>query len=70
MSPRIKVLGVFAILGFLLGEVAYVMYNWVIPGLIALFPVILELEWLYWGLLGSLTTVVVLVIWATISSVK
>jgi len=70
MSSRVKVIGVFAIIGFLLGEVAYATYNWVIPGIITLFPVILELEWLYWGVLGSITTVVLLIVWATISNIR
>jgi len=66
LGRRIKVYGSFALLGFLLGVVAYLTYSQVLPFLMAIYPQIVESSWLLWGLVGALISVVGCLIYAAI----
>lgn len=70
MRERVKVIGGFAILGFILGVFAYFMNTWLISKLIEVFPGILEATWLLWGMIGSVSTVSAILLWATITRVR
>jgi len=64
MNERIKILGIFAILGFVAGILANVAYHTVIPALLAAFPNIISAEWVLSGIAGMMITLLVLAIWA------
>lgn len=64
MSERIKVLGIFAILGFIAGVTANFAYHYVLPAIIAIFPEILSVEWILSGFAGALLTVFIMLVWA------
>ncbi len=67
MGERLKVLGTFAILGFLAGVIANVTYHTVVPGLLALFPQLIKAEWMLSGLAGAMLTIVIVTVWAYLS---
>jgi len=67
MSERIKILGLFAILGFLAGILANFAYHTVLPTILAIFPEMLQAEWMLSGFAGALLTMIVLVLWAYLS---
>ena len=64
---RIKILGLFALLGFVAGIVANFAYHEVFPILLKIVPEILRSEWILSGLAGSLLTIIMLVLWAYLS---
>lgn len=64
MSERIKVLGMFAILGFVAGVVANFTYHYVLPVILAIFPEIFRVEWILSGFVGALLTVSIMLVWA------
>jgi len=64
MSERIKVLGMFAILGFVAGVVANFTYHYVLPVIFAIFPEIFRVEWILSGFAGALLTVSIMLLWA------
>ena len=63
MNERIKVLGVFAILGFIAGVIANFTYHYVLPGILAIFPEILSVEWVLTGFAGAILTIFIMLIW-------
>jgi len=67
MSERIKILGIFAILGFMAGILANFAYHTVLPTILAIFPEMLQAEWMLSGFAGALLTMIVLVLWAYLS---
>jgi len=68
MSDRIKILGTFAVLGFLGGIVANIGAKTVWPWLLASFPLIFSsAEWIISGLAGALITTFFVVIWVYLS---
>ena len=67
MSERIKILGIFAILGFLAGILANFAYHTVLPMVLSIFPQVLQAEWVLSGLAGAILTMIVLVLWAYLS---
>lgn len=67
MSERIKMLGIFAILGFVAGILANFAYHTVLPTILAIFPEMLQAEWMMSGIAGAILTMVVLVLWAYLS---
>jgi len=67
MSERIKILGIFAILGFAAGIIANFAYHTVLPAILAIFPEMLQAEWMLSGLAGAILTMIVLVLWAYLS---
>ena len=67
MSDRIKILGVFAMLGFLGGIAANIGFHTVWPWLLANFPLIFSAEWVISGIAGALITTFFVVIWVYIS---
>ena len=66
MSERIKILGTFALVGFIAGMIANFTYKVVIPWLGTVFPLLFEWggEWVLSGLAGAFLTLLLLVIWA------
>jgi len=64
MSERIKMLGMFAVLGFIAGVIANFTYHYVLPVILAIFPQILSVEWILSGLAGATLTVVLMLVWA------
>ena len=67
MSERIKVLGTFALLGFIAGIAANFLYHMVWPWLLQVFPTILHAEWMVSGLAGAMLTLVMLILWVYLS---
>ena len=67
MGGRLKILGVFALLGFAGGVLANIMYHTVWPWLLAVFPAILTAEWVLSGIAGALITTCLVVIWVYLS---
>jgi len=68
MSARIRVMGFFALIGFIGGVIANLTSGWVIPKLLELFPQLLKAEWLFWGFAGALLAMAVPVIFAYVAS--
>jgi len=67
MGDRLKILGIFALLGFLGGVSANMIYHTVWPWLLAVFPSILTAEWVLSGIAGALITTCLVVIWVYLS---
>jgi len=67
MNERIKILGVFAVLGFVGGILANVLYHTLWPWLLEVFPTILTAEWVLSGIAGALITTFFVVIWVYLS---
>jgi len=64
MSERIKIIGIFAILGFIAGVIANLTYHYVLPVIFAIFPEILTVEWILSGFAGASLTVFIMLVWA------
>jgi len=70
MGEKLKRLGAFALIsfiGFLSGIAANFICSGALPILIKVFPQILEISWIAWGLIGSLLSVVGCLIYAYLS---
>ena len=67
MNDRVKILGIFALLGFVGGIVANVGFHTVWPWLAANFPLIFSAEWMISGVAGALITTFFVVIWVYLS---
>ena len=67
MNDRIKMLGVFALLGFVGGMIANVGFQTVWPWLVETFPTIFTSQLFISGLVGALITTCFVVIWAYLS---
>jgi len=67
MSERLKVLGVFAVLGFVIGIVSNIIYQKAIPLIVGFFPHIFKLEWVISGAIGTAITLVILLLWVYLS---
>ena len=70
MAGRLKVLGLFMVLGFMAGAVANLTYRPILELLKSLFPSLLTFEWFLSGMAGALLSLVAVVIWATVSPPK
>ncbi len=67
MGDRLKILGIFAMLGFIGGVSANIIYHTIWPWLLATFPTILTAEWVLSGIAGALITTCLVVIWVYLS---
>ncbi|KPV65506.1 MAG: hypothetical protein AOA65_0110 [Candidatus Bathyarchaeota archaeon BA1] len=67
MGGRLKVMGSFALLGFIAGVAANFVYRRILPVIIRSFPEILRAEWILSGFAGATLTTIVLVLWAYLS---
>jgi hypothetical protein len=67
MGDRLKILGIFALLGFIGGVSANMIYHTVWPWILAVFPSILTAEWVLSGIAGALITTCLVVIWVYLS---
>jgi len=63
MSERMRMLGMFAILGFVAGVVANFTYRYVLPVIIAIFPQIFSVEWVLSGFAGAILTICIMFAW-------
>jgi cytochrome bd-type quinol oxidase subunit 1 len=63
MNDRLKILGIFAALGFVGGIIANVAFNTVWPWLLATLPALLSAEWIISGVAGAVITTCFVVIW-------
>jgi len=61
---RIKILWLFALLGFIAGVAANFAYHRVFPTLLKIVPEILRAEWAMSGVAGSLLAIIMIVLWA------
>jgi len=66
MGRRIKIYGLFAILGWFVGAMVNVAYFWAWPLLVEIYPRILETGWILWGFIGALISVAVCAIYASL----
>ena len=66
MSERLKILGIFAVLGFIAGILANVAYDVVVPAILAALPNISG-KWVISGFTGMILTLLVLAVWAYFS---
>ncbi len=64
MSKRLKFLGLFAIMGFLLGVTINVFYFNALPIMITLLPQIFAVPWIAWGIVGAFLSMVCCLIYA------
>jgi chromate transport protein ChrA len=64
MSERIRILGMFAILGFIAGVIANFTYHYVLPVIFTIFPEVLSVEWVLSGLAGAILTICIMLAWA------
>jgi len=64
---RIKAFGLFALLGFVAGVLVNLVYRMTFPILLKTLPEILRVEWVVSGLVGSILTMIMLVLWAYLS---
>jgi hypothetical protein len=67
MGERVKMVGTFAVLGFLAGLVANATWTYVIPWLSAFVFPTLGLEWIFSGIAGAFITLGLVTAWAYIS---
>ena len=67
MNGRLKILGIFALLGFIGGVLANVLYHTLWPWLLAVFPSIFTAGWVLSGIAGALITSCLVVIWVYLS---
>jgi len=67
MGERIKIIGSFALLGFILGVAANIAYYTVVPVLVKMFPELLKAEWILSGFAGAIMTVLLVVLWVYVS---
>ena len=63
---RFKAIAMFAIIGFLFGIAANLLYFHAGPALALIFPQLLEKTWLLWGLIGASISIVGCVIYAAL----
>lgn len=66
MNERMKILGIFAVLGFVAGIFANVLYDAVVPAILAALPNISG-KWIVSGFTGMALTLLVLAVWAYFS---
>jgi hypothetical protein len=64
ISGRFKVLGLFALLGFLSGIAVNTIYDKVFPNLLMIYPELIQAEWILSGLAGAILTTTMIVLWS------
>jgi len=67
MSERLKILGLFVVLGFIAGILANFGYNLIAPVIMTSFPQVLRADWILSGVAGAILTLLVVVVWAYLS---
>jgi len=58
VGKRLKILGLFAVTGFILGAAANLVYFKALPIMIKIFPQILEVTWISWGIIGAFLSII------------
>ena len=64
---RLKILGFFAFMGFIVGVVVNVAYHEFFPLVLNFYPDLFQAEWIISGLAGSFITTIMVVLWAYLS---
>jgi len=64
---RAKVLMLMALLGFIIGVAANVVYHAVAPVMLKVFSEVLLAEWVISGIVGSVLTLTAVFLWAYLS---
>lgn len=67
MEQKSKMFGaivIIGVIGFLLGIAANFVYFKALPILIEVFPQILEMDWVVWGLVGAFLAIICCLIYA------
>jgi cytochrome bd-type quinol oxidase subunit 1 len=67
MNDRLKILGIFALVGFVGGIIANVGFSTVWPWLVSVLPSLLTVDWIVSGIAGALITTFFVVIWVYLS---
>jgi len=67
MNDRLRILGTFAVLGFVGGVLANILYNTLWPWLLNVFPTVFTAEWVLSGIAGALITTFMVVLWVYLS---
>jgi hypothetical protein len=67
MGERLKIFVLVAILGFLAGVIAQLTADYVIPGLMAVLPQLVQVRFLVSGFAGACLTLVLISVWAYVS---
>jgi len=65
---RIGVLTAFALLGFLIGIAVYSLMDFLAPLIVQVLLASLKKKWVLAGVLGALTSVITVVVWAYATS--
>jgi hypothetical protein len=68
MGERLKVFGLVAILGFMAGVIAQLTADYVIPWLMVVIPALVQIRFLVSGFAGACLTLVLVSIWAYMTS--
>ena len=63
-SKMLVAIGIIGFIGFLLGAVVNFVYVKALPILIEVFPQILEIDWVVWGLGGAILAIICCLIYA------
>ncbi len=66
-TKRFAAFAFIACIGFLLGIAANVVFTEAFPILVEAFPLIAEMSWIKWGLVGTLLSLAICVIYAYMS---
>ena len=71
MNDRLKVFGIIAVLGFIAGIIAYAVANYLVPWLIKALPSLEGVTpFLIAGFFGAIITVLLVALWAMLTSKK
>ena len=70
MSDRIRIFGIVALLGFMAGVIAQVTAEYIIPWLMVVLPALINVKWVVSGFAGAGLTLVLVSVWAYVTSNK
>ena len=68
MSDRLKIFGIIALLGFMAGVIVQLAADYIIPWLMNVLPALMQIRFVVSGLAGAALTVVLITIWAYVTS--
>jgi uncharacterized membrane protein YedE/YeeE len=67
MGERLKIFVLVAILGFMAGVIAQLTADYVIPGLMAVLPQLVQVKFLVSGFAGACLTLALIMVWAYVT---
>jgi hypothetical protein len=68
MAGRLKIFAFIALLGFIIGVIAELTAEYVLPKLLTLLPGILRVRYVLSGFAGAVLTLIIVAIWAYATS--